>query len=106
MAKRICPFRLMLFLMWVAVAVAAASNGDPIDKTWQTYLDTPPQRAVQLAANLTSRADAVAGRVVAATCGGPLAARGGRAPLAATDSDVSMISFSFARSTHRLLALE
>ena len=32
----------------------------PIDKQWKKYLETPPPSAVSLAANLTSRADAIA----------------------------------------------
>jgi len=50
------------------VLFALANGADPgaavtdaaIDKTWQQYLDTPPPKAVQLAAELAARADLVA----------------------------------------------
>ena len=44
----------------VLMMSACASFSDPIDKTWRSYLDAPPPKAVALALNLTRRADAVA----------------------------------------------
>ena len=52
-----------LLLLFLTCSVAAAS--DPIDKTWQQYLDTPPQKALNLTAALESRADATAAALLA-----------------------------------------
>merc|ERR1712087_723676 len=49
----------MLFPLLASLALRIPAD-DPIDKTWAAYLEKPPARAVELAANLSARADAVA----------------------------------------------
>ena len=48
------------WLLFTFAATSAALASDPIDDKWRSYLETPPSKAVQMASELTARAESVA----------------------------------------------